>query len=156
MPETDSDTTPISPILVVDDNPAAAAAAAATLVAAGLPARCDIDCEAALRFVRAERVRVLVSEIYVPCSEGPCVVAVLKGDRHRLPRLRVLVHSRHTRPEDIEYAFANGADAFVPQTAPDEVLLREIRRLTALDDQSTGGPGGRAGGRTTGDSGSTP
>ena len=122
------------PVLVVDDDRAGASATCATLTAAGIAARVERDCDAAVRHVRAARVRVLVSEIYVPCGEGPCVVAVLKGDRHRLPRLRVLVHTRHTAAEDTAYALANGADAIVPKGAPDEVLVRELRRLASLDD----------------------
>jgi DNA-binding NarL/FixJ family response regulator len=84
---------------------------------------------AALRRVRHGLTRLVVSELYVSCAEGPCVVTVLKADRARLPRLRVLVHTRHTSGADAAWALAAGCDALVPMPAEPGVLLREVRRL---------------------------
>ena len=124
------------PVLVVDDDPAGAAATAARLGAAGLRTAIASDGDGALARVRGALVRVVVSEIYVPCAEGACVVAALKGDRARLPRLRVVVHTRHSSPADFEYALANGADAVVPKHAPADVLLRELRVLDGQLDSA--------------------
>jgi DNA-binding NarL/FixJ family response regulator len=77
-------------------------------------------------------MRLVVSEIYIPCSEGRCVVTALKHERAQLPRLRVLVHSRHTAPEDLEWALAAGGDAVVGKPTASDVLLREVRRLDGL------------------------
>ena len=74
-------------------------------------------------------MRLVVAELYVACAEGPCVVAVIKGDRARLPRLRVLVHTRHYSPADVAWALGARADAVVPKPAPGGVLLREVGRL---------------------------
>jgi CheY-like chemotaxis protein len=132
-------------VLVVDDEPAVAAATAALLAGAGLPVVADEACDAVLARVRTTPVRLVVSELYVRCAEGPCVVATLKGDRARLPQLRVLVHTRHTGPAHLAYALAQGADAVVPKHAPADVLLVEVRRLDALDAQDAAtGVGGAA------------
>lgn len=76
-------------------------------------------------------MRMVVSEIYIPCSEGSCVVTALKQDRARLPRLRILVHTRHTSPADVEWALAAGADTIVYKPAQDGALVREVARLLA-------------------------
>jgi CheY-like chemotaxis protein len=117
------------PILVVDDNPAASSATLASLEAGGFAAVAESEGDAALRHARRSLTHLLVSELYVPCAEGACVVRVLKGERARLPRLRVLVHTRHTTESDTEWALAAGCDAVVPKGASSAVLMREIRRL---------------------------
>jgi CheY-like chemotaxis protein len=120
------------PILVVDDVADQAAATAATLTEDGYPTLAELDGDATLRQVRARLVRLVVSELYVPCSEGRCVVTCLKQERGRLPHLRVLVHTRHTTEADRDWALDAGCDGIVPKTAPAAVLLREVRRLDVL------------------------
>jgi DNA-binding NarL/FixJ family response regulator len=117
------------PLLVIDDNPAESVATLATLEMGGFAAVAESKGDAALRYARRSLTNLLVSELYVPCAEGACVVRVLKGDRARLPRLRVLVHSRHSSESDTEWALAAGCDAVVPKGASAAVLVREIRRL---------------------------
>ena len=117
-------------LLVVDADDAAAATTRVRLAGAGMPISIETNGDAVLRTVRGSLVRIVVAELYIPCAEGACVVAVLKGDRNRLPRIRVLVHTRHESPADLERALAAGADAVVPKSAPGSVLLREVRRLT--------------------------
>ena len=48
--------------------------------------------------VRGSFTRVVISEIYIACSEGRCVVTALKQERQRLPRVHVLVYTRHNAP----------------------------------------------------------
>jgi CheY-like chemotaxis protein len=79
-------------------------------------------------------MRLVVSELYIPCAEGRCVVTALKSDRLRLPRLRVLVHSRHTAPADDAWALAAGCDALLHKPASARALEREVRRLDGSDD----------------------
>jgi CheY-like chemotaxis protein len=117
------------PILVVDDNPVESAATLTTLEAGGFAAVAESEGDAALRHARRSLTHLLVSELYVPCAEGDCVVRVLKGERARLPRLRVLVHTRHTSALDTEWALATGCDAVVAKGASPAVLVREVRRL---------------------------
>jgi CheY-like chemotaxis protein len=123
----------IPPILVVDDAAEHRAATAATLSADGYPGVDADDGDAVLRLVRARLVRLVVSELYVPCADGRCVVTCLKQERGRLPQLHVLVHTRHTRREDWEWALDAGCDGLVPKSAPAAILLREVRRLDTLE-----------------------
>jgi CheY-like chemotaxis protein len=116
-------------VLVVDDDPAAGAATQATLSSGGYAVTAEAAGDAVLRLVRASMVQLVISELHVPCTEGRCVIAALKGDRLRLPRLRVLVLTRHTSPDDLEWALGVGADAVVRKPASEAVLLREVARL---------------------------
>ena len=118
-----------TPIVVVDDDPAGASSTLAALESGGYPGVGEADGDAVLRLVRTVLTNLVVSELYVPCTEGVCLVTALKQDRARLPRLRVLVYTRHTREADTTWAFAAGCDALVPKPAGAAVLLREVRRL---------------------------
>jgi CheY-like chemotaxis protein len=120
-------------VLVIDDGPADATATLARLAGAGYPTVAESDGDAVLRLVRARLMRLVISELYIPCSEGACVVAALKRERDRLPRLRVLVHSRHTTPGDDQWALATGADGVLHKPASTSALLREVRRLGGDD-----------------------
>ena len=115
-----------APVLVIDDHLPNALVTEETLASVGYVVERESDGDAALRSVRASLMRVVVSELYVHCAEGRCVVAALKQDRRRLPRLSVVVYTRHTRPADLEWALAAGADAVVFKSAPNAILLREV------------------------------
>jgi DNA-binding NarL/FixJ family response regulator len=116
-------------VLVVDDDEVAAVGTVAALAVRGYRGSGEADGDAALRHVRAALVQLVVSELYVVCAEGPCVVTVLRADRDRLPLLRVLVYTRHDREVDVEWALSTGCDALVLKSAEVDVLLREVGRL---------------------------
>jgi CheY-like chemotaxis protein len=91
-------------------------------------------------------MRLVVAELYIPCAEGACVVTALKQERTRLPRLRVLVHTRHTSPADDAWALAAGCDAVLHKPGSAQALVREVRRLEGVDAREPGaarahGPG---------------
>jgi DNA-binding NarL/FixJ family response regulator len=117
------------PVLVVDQDGGAAEATLTVLMVGGYPGVKERDGDAALRHVRTELVRLVVSELYVACAEGPCIVTVLKGERERLPRLRVLIYTQYGQDSDVEWALATGCDAFVLKSADARVLVREVARL---------------------------
>jgi len=117
------------PVLVVDDDVSGARATLLSLDDGGYATTAESDGDAVLRLVRREAMRLVVSELYIACSEGACVVQALKADRVRLPRLRVLAHSRHTAPADDAWALAAGCDAVLHKPAATRSLLREVRRL---------------------------
>jgi CheY-like chemotaxis protein len=117
------------PILVIDDDAAAAATTIAALAEGRYRGTAESDGDAALRHVRTVLVGLVVSELYVACAEGPCVITVLKAERTRLPRLQVLVYTRHDDPADREWALATGCDALLLKSAPSAMLLREVGRL---------------------------
>ena len=117
------------PVLVIDDDTGGEATTLRWLAAAGYATTAEADGDAVLRLVRGELVRLVVSEIYIPCSEGACVVTALKQDRGRLPRLRVLVHTRHTTATDDAWALAAGCDGVLHKPASAAECVREVRRL---------------------------
>jgi CheY-like chemotaxis protein len=126
------------PMLVIDDDGAGARSTAALLAEGGYPAVGESDGDAVPRRVRTQPLRPVVSELHLPCADGPCVVAALKPDRVRLPRLRVIADTRHVSRADIEWALAAGCDAIVQRGVPPALLLREVQRLDgACIDQAT-------------------
>jgi CheY-like chemotaxis protein len=121
-----------APVLVLDDDADERADTMALLTDDGWTAVAESDGDSALRYTRTSLTLLLVSELYIPCAEGLCIVAVLKGDRSRLPRLQILVHTRHTEDPDIEWALAAGCDAIVHKSAAPGVLAREVHRLESF------------------------
>lgn len=133
-----------SPLLVVDDLPADLESTLVRLVRAGYSATVASDGDGALRRVRGQPTRLLVAELFVPCTEGPCVVTVLKRERARLPRLRILVLTRHVGAADEAWAIASGAEGVLHKSSGDEALVRELQRLDEMDDaeRAVAAPGG--------------
>jgi CheY-like chemotaxis protein len=129
---------PGAPVLVIDDDEAGATTTLGRLAAAGYPTAAEANGDAVLRLVRAELMRLVVSELYIPCAEGRCVVTALKLDRARLPRLRVLVHTRHTTPSDDAWALAAGCDGVLHKPGSAQALVREVRRLDGVDTLEPG------------------
>jgi CheY-like chemotaxis protein len=125
------------PVLVIDDEPGGAITLR-WLTDAGYRTADATDGDSVLRLARAESLRLVISELYVPCAEGACVVAALKGERMRLPRLRVLVHSRYTSPADDAWALEAGCDAVLHKPTSADALVREVRRLDGSDSVEPG------------------
>lgn len=123
-----------APVLVVDDEVEGSAATVSKLSDAGYTTATESDGDAVLRLVRTDVMRLVVSELYIPCTEGRCVIAALKQDRSRLPRLKVLAYSRHTGRADDEWALAAGCDVVLHKSAFATALIREVRRLEGEDD----------------------
>jgi DNA-binding NarL/FixJ family response regulator len=73
-----------------------------------------------------------------PRTGGACVVTALKQERTRLPRLRVLVHTRHTSPADDTWALAAGCDGVLHKPGSADALVREVRRLEGHDSNEPG------------------
>jgi hypothetical protein len=55
-----------------------------------------------------------------------------------LPRLRVLVHTRHIAPADDAWALAAGGDAVLHKPGSAATLAREVRRLEGVAGTDTG------------------
>jgi two-component system response regulator PrrA len=131
-PPTGSPTGP-APVLVIDDEPSGALTTLRWLADAGYSTAAESDGDAVLRLARAELMRLVVSEPYVPCAEGPCIVTALKQERTRLPRPRVLAHTRHTSPGDDAWALAAGCDGVLHKPGSARALVREVRRLEGIE-----------------------
>jgi CheY-like chemotaxis protein len=123
----------MQPVLLVDDDPVTAAANETLLARAGYQVAAESRGDAVLRLVRTMFMRMVVSELYVPCAEGPCVATVLGGERQRYPRLRVVVLTGHYLPKDRAWAMAARCDVILAKGAAASGLVREVRRL---DDYS--------------------
>ena len=121
------------PVLVVDDEPGGAEATVGLLAADRFRGVVERDGDAALAHVRRALTSLVVSELYINTSEGPCLVTVLKGERDRLPRMRVLVHTRHESDADAEWALDAGCDVMVRKSAGEGVLMREVRRIAGVE-----------------------
>jgi CheY-like chemotaxis protein len=67
------------------------------------------------------------------------VVTALKQDRARLPRLRVLVHTRNASAADDAWALAAGCDGVLHKPASSETLVREVRRIDGMHAVERGG-----------------
>ena len=129
---------PATRVLVIDDAARDAATTLARLARVGYPVVAEADGNAVLLLVRTEAMRLVVSELYIPCAEGACVVTALKQERARLPQLRVLAHSRHTGPADDAWALAAGCDGVLHKPGSAASLVREVRRLDGLDEREPG------------------
>jgi CheY-like chemotaxis protein len=115
--------------LVIDDEPRDAARTRRWLTDAGYATVAAADGDAVLRLVRDGVIRLVVSELYVPCAEGRCVVAALTEDRARHPWLRVLAHSRHTTSADDAWARAARCDGIYHKPGCADAFLVELRKL---------------------------
>lgn len=134
LPAAEPRSTPLDgrPVLLIDDRADGRRDTAAMLIVGGHAVLAEADGDAALHAARTHALGCVVSELYIPCSEGRCVVMALKADRDRLPSLRVLVYTHHGSDADLAWALAAGCDALLSKPAPADVLLREVRRLEEL------------------------
>ena len=135
-----------APVLVIDDERSGSAATMALLAEGGYLTTAETDGDSVLRLVRSDLMRLVVSELYIPCAEGRCVIAALKRDRTRLPRLRVLAYSRHVTPADDEWALAAGCDTVLHKPALAGVLVSEVRRLEGSSARDAADSSGSDGG----------
>jgi CheY-like chemotaxis protein len=129
LPATRRSSGSLQPVLLVDDDPVTALANEALLASAGYQVAREARGDAVLRLVRTMFMRMVVSELYVPCSEGPCVATILGGERQRYPRLRIVVLTGHYRPQDRAWAMASRCDVILAKGAAASGLVREVRRL---------------------------
>jgi CheY-like chemotaxis protein len=129
VPDTRDATSGQYPLLLVDDDSESLSASSRMLRGAGYSVATESAGDRVLRLVRTTGTRLVISELYVACSEGRCVVAVLMADRMRLPRVSVLVHTRYATSTDVNWALAAGADAIVRKGARPGSLVIEVMRL---------------------------
>ena len=64
----------LPPVFVIDDNPAESAVTLVNLGAVGFAAVAESEGDDVLQRARRSLTHVLVSELYVPCAEGDCLV----------------------------------------------------------------------------------
>jgi CheY-like chemotaxis protein len=111
-------------VLVADDNQDSRTILGAVFRHCGYAVIEAPDGESALRVARDGGVGLVVSELYVPVGDAPCLVEVLKR-RAETAAVPVLVVTSHVMPADWQHAREAGCDAIL--TKPFD--LREIVRI---------------------------
>jgi CheY-like chemotaxis protein len=86
------------------------------------------DGDAAMAIVLRTELALLVTELYVPAGDAPCLVRAVR----RMPalrRMKVLVYSARAAATDHEWALAAGADAYLTKPTSVGQLLQVAGRL---------------------------
>jgi DNA-binding response OmpR family regulator len=108
---------PLSTVVVAGDpREDARLILAAGLTYAGYRLRLAGTGDELLREARADDVSLIIAEVDLPCSEGPCAIEVLK----RTPEFQhipVLAYAAPTRVVSEVRALASGADGFIGNPA---------------------------------------
>jgi CheY-like chemotaxis protein len=108
---------PLSTIVVAGDaREDARLILAAGLTYAGYRLRLAGTGDEMLREARAEDVSLIIAEVDLPCSEGPCAIEVLKRTPE-LEHIPVLAYAAPTRVVSEARALASGADGFIGNPA---------------------------------------
>lgn len=102
------------------------------------------DGEAALSILDTIPVNVVVTELYLPTGEHPCLVQAIRANR-ALRRTHVVAHTHRCLPNDREWAMIAGADAFLIKPTRAERLRYVVSRVgtargrnAAVPDPNTG------------------
>ena len=122
-------------VLVVEEDPDARAILDSILTHYGYAPRVTHDGHDALALVRQPGVDLLIGELYVPHTRGPCVVAATKQEPGGAG-VRVLVHTTRTTLNDRRWAARAECDGFLTKPCELADLMREVRRLAGPSPRS--------------------
>jgi PAS domain S-box-containing protein len=114
------------PILVVDDDGASRELVVDLLGNAGLPAVAVPDGEAALAWLEGELPSMILLDLMMPGVDGYGVLKHVRGTP-RLADLPVVVMTAFDSDEEVERAFATGADDFVQKRLRGVELVARVR-----------------------------
>ena len=118
----------LGPVLVADPNEDARHICEVLLAHAGYDVMLASDGEEAWALAHAVRPGLVVTELYVPVFDKPCLVGPLKHAR-ALPGLPVLVVTAHAFPSDHTWAIRSGGDLFLPKPVRPREFLAAVRDL---------------------------
>lgn len=121
------------PILVVDDDGASRELVVELLGAAGLPAVAVPDGEAALAWLEGELPSMILLDLMMPGIDGYGVLKHVRGTP-RLAELPVVVMTAFDSDEEVERAFATGADDFVQKRLRGVELVARVRAQLRMRD----------------------
>jgi CheY-like chemotaxis protein len=108
---------PTSTIVVAGDpDEEARLVLASALASAGYCLRLAGTGDELLREARAENVSLVIAEVDLACTDGPCAIEVLKGTPE-LRHIPVLVYAARARVISEARALSSGADRFVGDPA---------------------------------------
>ena len=97
------------------------------------------DGPAALRVLRENDVRVVLTELYLKTGESDCLIRAVRRSK-ALRTTRTLAHTRHGTSPDRDWAMKSGADAFLIQPTRPARLRYVVARLAAQKAPSPEAP----------------
>ncbi len=117
-------------ILIVDDNGAARLALANQLAASGYQVLEAGDGTEALQMIARERPDLVMVQVLMPRIDGYTLCRQLKNDAVTTAIPIVLLARHHPSREDEAFALSVGAEHYVVQPVPNDILLALVGRLT--------------------------
>jgi CheY-like chemotaxis protein len=122
--------TPVA-ILLVDPDTRARALLAKQLQSENTDVIQASDGATALQMLASVGVNVVVTELYLPAADYPCLVQAIRGDS-KLRRTRAVAHTHRSLPADREWAMTAGADAYLIKPTRAERMRYVVGRLATL------------------------
>jgi CheY-like chemotaxis protein len=95
--------------------------------------------QGALRLLRENDVRVVLSEMYLKTGEHECLLQAVRGIK-ALNNTRTLAHTRHGKSPDREFAMRAGADAYLIQPTRPGRLRYVVARLASGKSDAENAP----------------
>jgi two-component system, chemotaxis family, chemotaxis protein CheY len=114
-------------ILVVDSNPETRARLVRDLAPTGCRVLEAADGERGLQLVRASRVRLVVSELFLKTADSDCLFQAIR--QNRVHGTRMLAHTVHRTSSDRDWAKLWGASGFLVQPTRTERLKHVVQRI---------------------------
>jgi CheY-like chemotaxis protein len=106
-----------------------------------VPLACTVleasDGDGAMRILRENDVRVVVSELYLKTSDDECLIRAVRR-MNALEHTRTLAHTRFGAAPDRDWAVRAGADAYLIQPTRPTRLRYVVARLANSRDTSAG------------------
>jgi CheY-like chemotaxis protein len=130
-------------VLLVDADPSVRARLAEQLQPLGCTVLEAENGNGALRLLRENDVRVVLSELYLKTGEHDCLLQAVRRVR-ALQNTRTLAHTRHGTSPDRDWAMRAGADAYLIQPTRPDRLRYVVARLASGTSDSDSATASRA------------
>jgi PAS domain S-box-containing protein len=117
----------MSRVLVVDDKPESLHTLTTVLTGLGYEVETARNGTQALALARSHPPRMVVSDLFVPATEGDTLLRHWKSDERLASVPFVVYTARHTGPGDERLALNLGADAFIVTPEEPDVLAARLR-----------------------------
>lgn len=119
---------PATTVLLVDPDTHARGLLARQLTTIGCRIVQATDGPTALAFLRAEDVKLVVTELYIPTGDDRCLIQAIRKDK-TLRKTRTLAHTDRSLGADREWAMMAGADAYLIKPTRAERMRYVVSRL---------------------------
>lgn len=102
------------------------------------------DGATALNMLGSGDVKVVVTELYLPTGDHPCLVQAIRANP-KLRRTRAVAHTHRCLPPDREWAMTAGADAYLIKPTRAERMRYVVSRLATEKGRNAAVPQSRSG-----------